>query len=55
VDNDEKTEGPPQRLRRPTAADFEVVDFEAPVRQSNYADAHDLFGLFPSGDDRLAG
>lgn len=46
MDSEEKTESPSQRLRRPTAVDFETVDFEAPVRQSNYADAHDLFGLY---------
>lgn len=44
----DQTEEParPRQLRRPTEADFAAIDFEAPARQSNYADAGDLFGAY---------
>lgn len=45
LDNEDEP-SPPHRLRLPTETDFEFVDFEAPVRQSNFADAHDLFGFY---------
>jgi hypothetical protein len=35
-----------EQLRRPTEADFATMDFEAPVRHSNYGDAGDLFGAY---------
>jgi hypothetical protein len=46
LDNQEESPSPPHRLRLPTETDFEFVDFEAPARHSNYADAHDLFGFY---------
>ncbi|MDR3488434.1 MAG: hypothetical protein P4M05_26475 [Bradyrhizobium sp.] len=43
---DDEPEMSPQQPRLATAADFDATDFEAPIRDSNLADAHDMYGLY---------